>query len=38
MPRTRSRGKITRPGDIVEKMEKNWRIAIPAKKLRGFKR
>src|SRR6266478_6008678 len=33
IPRTMSNGKITRPGDIVEKMEKNWRIAIAAKKL-----
>ena len=33
--KTRISGKITRPGDTVEKMEKNWRMAIAAKKLGG---
>jgi len=27
------RGKITKPGEIVENVGKNWRIAMPRKKL-----
>ena len=33
--RMMSSGRIARPGDMVEKIEKNRRIAIAAKKLRG---
>jgi len=35
MPKTARRGRITRPGEMVENFGKNCRIAIPAKKLHG---
>jgi hypothetical protein len=30
---TMRRGKITKPGEMVENLGKNWRIAMPRKKL-----
>ncbi len=30
---TMRRGKITRPGEMVENVEENWRTAMPRKKL-----
>jgi len=35
MVRTIRRGKRTRPGDMVENLLKNCRIAMPRKKLTG---
>jgi hypothetical protein len=33
IPTTMTRGKITKPGEMVENVGKNWRIAMPRKKL-----
>jgi hypothetical protein len=33
MPTTMMRGRRTRPGEMVENFGKNWRIAMPRKKL-----
>jgi hypothetical protein len=33
--RTMMRGRMTRPGDMVENRGKNWRMQIKAKKLWG---
>lgn len=30
---TTRRGKMTKPGEMVENVGKNWRIAMPRKKL-----